>query len=82
MKKQKKGKGIKTGRLSERKPSEQSIPKPQMIVSVTCQFCAHRAELQITSPQREGSTLLCNGHVGAFFSVWTGKATEFTVVKL
>lgn len=72
----KKGKGIKTGGKMK------AAPPAKLIVSATCQFCHHRAELQISSPQREGSTFSCYEHIAGFFAIWTGGATEFTVVKL
>lgn len=57
-------------------------PKPPIVTSAHCLFCESRNVMEITSPDREGAALVCYGHIGEFFTIWSGNAIEFTVVKL
>lgn len=57
-------------------------PKPPIVTSAHCLFCESRLVMEITSPDRDGSALVCYGHIGEFFTIWSGNAKEFNVVRL
>lgn len=59
-----------------------AAPKPSIVTGAHCLFCDNRRVMEITSPQRKGSALICYGHIAEFFTIWSGNAVEFNVVRL
>lgn len=64
------------------KPSIVATPKQPIVTSAHCLFCESRNVMEITSPDREGAALVCYGHIGEFFTIWSGNTKEFSVVRL